>query len=154
MGNAQSATHQHPNRLSKPKTNTNSPSLAPKADSPISVSSRYANLSARERHQIKTQLLSPVETEFRQTEAWDGDDELGELASNVQRRLSLLSRSNSLSCFGSGRSSATKLASLPGSKVSIVSNSQAVDLETAIKILQEVKRNASPEDLVALRKRS
>lgn len=151
MGNAQSVGQhgQHHNRLSKPKTNTNSPALV---DSPTSVTSRFGYLSSRERQQIKAQLLSPVDTEFGgHRDSTDGDEGLGELASNVQRRLSNLSRTNSLSCFGGGRDSATKLANLPNSKLSLVSSSQ-VDLNTAIRILEEVKRNASPEDLVALGK--
>ena len=157
MGNAQSATAAHHpphNRLSKPKTNTNSPSLAPKVvHSPSSVSSRYAHLTSRERQQIKTQLLSPVEKDFGHTGSPDGDVDVSELATHLQRRLSSDSGTNSLSCFGNVRGpSATKLTSLPGSKVSLVSNSQAVDLETAIKIVQEVKKTASPEDLAALRR--
>ena len=156
MGNAQSATAAHHpphNRLSKPKTNTNSPSLAPKVvHSPSSVSSRYAHLTSRERQQIKTQLLSPVEKDFGHTDSPDGDVDVSELATHLQQRLSSDSGTNSLSCFGNVRGSATKLTSLPGSKVSLVSNSQAVDLETAIKIVQEVKKNASPEDLAALRR--
>ncbi|KAF2684955.1 hypothetical protein K458DRAFT_29004 [Lentithecium fluviatile CBS 122367] len=153
MGNAQSAAghSQHHNRLVKPKTNTNSPSLTPKIlESPTSVSSRYASLNTRERQQIRTQLLSPLETEFGQSRLSHGDDDVAELATDLQRRLSGVSRTNSPTCFGNTRNSTTKLISLPSSKVSLVSNSQTVDLETAIKIVQEVKRNASPEDLAAL----
>lgn len=154
MGNAQSAAapNQHYNRLSKPKTNTSSPALAPKVvDSPTSVSSRYTHLSSRERHQIKTQLLSPVEKGLGRPSPSNRDDRVAELAKDLQRRLSGGSRTNSLSCFGSTRNSTTRLTSLPGSKVSLVSNGQSVDLETAIKIVHEVKRTASPEDLAALR---
>jgi hypothetical protein len=56
-----------------------------------------------------------------------------------------------MSCFGSKHGSTTKLTELHGSKISLVSNPQA-DLEAAIRLLQEVKKNASPEDLAALRK--
>jgi hypothetical protein len=56
-----------------------------------------------------------------------------------------------MSCFGSRHGSTTKLTELHGSKISLVSNPQA-DLEAAIRLLQEVKKNASPEDLAALRK--
>jgi hypothetical protein len=56
-----------------------------------------------------------------------------------------------MSCFGSKHGSTTKLNELHGSKISLVSNTQA-DLDSAIRLLQEVKKNASPEDLAALRK--
>jgi hypothetical protein len=154
MGNAQStvAAPPHQNRLSKPKTNTNSPSLVPEViDSPSSIPSRYAQLSSRERQRIKAHFLSPVDREFGQLSSPEGDDGVAELVTDLQRRLSSVSRTNSLSCFGSTRNSTTKLASLSGSKVSLVSNGQSVDLETAIKIVHEVKKNASPEDLAVLR---
>jgi hypothetical protein len=54
-----------------------------------------------------------------------------------------------MSCFGSKHGSTTKLGGFADSKVSLVSNGQ-MDLEAAIKLLQEVKKNASPEDLAAL----
>ncbi|PSN65672.1 hypothetical protein BS50DRAFT_64423 [Corynespora cassiicola Philippines] len=149
MGNAQSAGHQ--NKLSKPKTNSNSPPLPAKGESPASTPSKYADLSASDRYQIREELFSPIDQDSAGSRpSSDGDDGLGELASQLQRRLSTLSRSNSLSCFGSKQSSTTKLANLPGSNVSLVSNSHPVDLETALRILQEVKKNASPEDLAAL----
>ncbi|KAH8731442.1 hypothetical protein GQ44DRAFT_604559 [Phaeosphaeriaceae sp. PMI808] len=156
MGNNQSTSNLH-NRLSKPKTNTNSPAQAFVADSPTSVSSRYGDLSAKGRHQIRETLLSPIDSEFGST-AWSnkGEDAIGELAPRARGRpLSVISRSNSransrtnsrtnsrsnsLSCFGSRH----------GSKISVVSNTQ-VDLDAAIRLLQEVKRNGSPEDLAAL----
>ena len=153
MGNAHSHAHPH-NRLVKPKTNTNSPSLAPdvgpNVDSPASLSTtRYASLSTHDRQQIKSQLLSPIQTDFGYRESSDEEENLRDFGANVNRRLS--SRSNSLSCFGSRASSATRLSSLPASKVSLVQSSQPVDLETAISILQEIQRNASPEDIAALR---
>jgi hypothetical protein len=93
---------------------------------------------------------------------WSNKDEdaIGELAPRARGRpMSVVSRSNSrtnsrsnsLSCFGSRHGSSTKLTELHGSKTSMVSNTQ-VDLDAAIRLLQEVKRNASPEDLAALRK--
>ncbi|KAF2647787.1 hypothetical protein K491DRAFT_278993 [Lophiostoma macrostomum CBS 122681] len=150
MGNAQSTGPHH--RLSKPKTNTNSPFGTPKADSsPASVSLKYADLSIEGRQQLKAHLTSPVETEFDPNAYTYENDGIGELASHVQVRLSGLSRSNSvMSQFGSGRDTSARLASLPGSKLSLVSNTERVDLDTAIKILHEVRRNASPEDLAAL----
>ncbi|KAF1973969.1 hypothetical protein BU23DRAFT_598579 [Bimuria novae-zelandiae CBS 107.79] len=151
MGNVQS-NGQHHNRLVKPKTNTNSPSPAPDAgpnvDSPVSLSSRYANLSSEDRQQIKSQLLSPMQTDFGFRESLDGEENPEEIAAKVNRRLS--SRSNSLSCFGSKAGSTARLSSLPPSNVSLVPSNRPVDLETAISILQEVQKNASPEDIAAL----
>jgi hypothetical protein len=151
MGNAQSTGPHH--RLSKPKTNTNSPFGTPKVDSPVSVTSRYADLSIKDRQQLKAHLSSPVETEFDPAPYTYEDECMGELASQVQVRLSSLSRSNSvISQFATGRDTTGKLGSLPGSKLSLVSDTERVDLDTAIKILHEVRKNASPDDLAALRK--
>jgi len=90
----------------------------------------------------------------------DNEDAVGELAPRGRGRpLSIISRSNSrvnsrsnsLSCFRSKQGSTAKLTDIHGSKLSLVSNTP-VDLEAAIRLLQEVKKNASPEDLAALRK--
>ncbi|KAF1845769.1 uncharacterized protein K460DRAFT_366618 [Cucurbitaria berberidis CBS 394.84] len=160
MGNHQSTAN--PNRLSKPKTNTNSPSQSFKVDSPVSVSSRYADLSVKDRHQIRETLLSPADTEFgsRIAAAFrsNKNDGIDETATNTRGRpLSVISRSNSrtnsrsnsLSCFGSKHGSSTRLAGLSDSKVSLASPAP-VDLEATIRVLQEVKRYGSPEDLAAL----
>jgi hypothetical protein len=161
MGNNQSTTNHH-NRLSKPKTNTNSPGLAAGTESPVSLSSRYADLSAKGRYQIKEALLSPIDTDVGSA-VWSNknEDAIGELAprargrpmsvvsrSNSRTNSRTNSRSNSLSCFGSRHGSSTKLTDLHGSKTS----DAQVDLDAAIRLLQEVKRNGSPEDLAALRK--
>jgi hypothetical protein len=128
----------------KPKTNKNSPSALLEnernADSP-------ASLSAHDRQQIKSQLLSPVQTDFEPRGSFDEEKSLEEL--DVQRRLS--SRTNSLSFFKKKATSTARLSSLPTSKVSLVQSSQTVDIETAISILQEVQKNATPEDIAALR---
>lgn len=152
MGNNQSTGHH--NRLSKPKTNTNSPFSTPKQlDSPGPVPSKDADLSSPDPQQLKKQLTSPVESEFSSMLYSDGDDGIGELATHVQLRLSNLPRSNSVaSRRGSVPNSTARLSSLPGSKLSLASDTQTVDLDTAIKILEEVRKNASPEDLAALRK--
>ncbi|KAH7391814.1 hypothetical protein BKA66DRAFT_413227 [Pyrenochaeta sp. MPI-SDFR-AT-0127] len=156
MGNHHSTANQ--NRLSKPKTNTNSPSPSLQIDSPISASSRYADLSAKGRQQIKETLLSPTDTDFGSAVWSNKDDDLGEPSTQTRgRSLSVTSRSNSrtnsrsnsLSCFGSKHGSTTKLPGMSDSRISLGSTAQ-VDLEAAIKLLQEVKRNASPEDLAAL----
>ncbi|ORY09331.1 hypothetical protein BCR34DRAFT_375176 [Clohesyomyces aquaticus] len=150
MGNNQSTGHH--NRLSKPKTNTNSPFGTPKTDSsPVSASFRYADLSTKDREHIRAQLTSPIETEFGSGLSSGEDCGLGALATHLQRRLSTLSRSDSkASKIESGRTSTPRLASLPNSKLSLATNTHTVDLETAIKILQEVRKNASPDDLAAL----
>lgn len=155
MGNNQSSPSRH-NRLTKPKTNTNSPP-ALVVDSPESF--RYADLSAKGRQQIKEVLLSPVETESAAAWSKKDEDAVGELAPRGRGRpLSMISRSNSrvhsrsnsLSFLGSRRNSSAKLNDPQNSKLSLVSNTQ-VDMEAAIRLLQEVKKNASPEDLAALR---
>lgn len=162
MGNNQSSPN-HQNRLSKPKTNTNSPGPALVADSSIPEPPRYADLSAKGRQQIKDALLSPVGAEHGSALGTNKDDDaVGELAPRMRVRSGSVvsrsnsrtnSRSNSLSCFsGSRQGSTTKLADLQhDSKISLVPNTQ-MDLESAIRLLQEMKKNASPEDLAALRK--
>lgn len=148
MGNAQSAGHH--NRLSKPKTNTNSPFGSPKVDSPVLVDNDHADFSVPDREYLKARLTSPMETEF--SFSAHADEKLGQLASHVQRRLSTLSRSNTVASRKTrARDSNAALASLPGSKLSLDSQPQSVDLATAIKLLQEVSKTASPEDLAALR---
>jgi hypothetical protein len=162
MGNHQS-TPGH-NRLSKPKTNTNSPGPVHAADSPISVTSRYTDFSAKGRYYNRETPQSLLETETGSVvQQGKSEDAVGELASRTRGRpMSIISRSNSrtnsrtnsrsnsLSCFGSRHGSNTRLTDLHGSKTSLSTN--AVDLDAAIRLLQEVKKNGSPEDLAALRK--
>jgi hypothetical protein len=151
MGNAQSSDGHH-NRLSKPKTNTNSP----KVDSPALASSRYADWSAKDRHHLKAQLFPHPETDFCCGLSSDEDNSIGDLASQVQVHLNL-SRSSSLvsrSRIGSKRMSASRVGSFRESRPSLVPDSsmdpQHVDIDTAVKILQQVRRTASPGDLAAL----
>ncbi|KAH4004580.1 hypothetical protein HBI13_026230 [Parastagonospora nodorum] len=164
MGNNQSTPHHH-NRLAKPKTNTNSPAPTLLTDSPVSVNSRYADLSAKGRYNIKETLLSPIETEDGSAPSSKREeDAIGELAPRSRGRpLSMLSRSNSkansransrtnsrsnsLSCFGGKHGSTARLNDL--SEPNGAPNTQ-LDLEAAIRLLQEVKKNASPDDLAAL----
>lgn len=102
------------------------------------------------RQQLRAQLTSPIDGDVSQES--NEDDSLGELATQVRNRLSL-SRSNSLvSQIPSGRTSTSRPTSLPGSKVPLVSDTRTIDLEAAISILQELRKNASPEDLAALHK--
>jgi hypothetical protein len=167
MGNNQSTVNRH-NRLAKPQTNTNSPRLA--TDSPASASSRYAEWSAKSRHQVRATPLSPLDTESGAGEcSKQEEDVVRQIAPRTRGRpLSMISRSNSktnsradsrtnsrtnsLSLFFSSRhGSAAKLTDLHESKTSTGSHTQA-DIDAAIRILQEVKKNGSPEDLAALRK--
>lgn len=167
MGNNQSTINRH-NRLAKPQTNTNSPRLA--TDTPASASSRYTDWSAKSRYQARETPLSPLDTESGSGE-WSKQEEdvVGQIAPRTRGRpLSMISRSNSkansragsrtnsrtnsLSCFfGSKHGSAAKLTDLHDSKTSVTSHTQA-DLDAAIRILQDIKKNGSPEDLAALRK--
>jgi hypothetical protein len=171
MGNHQSSpSHDRHSRLSKSRSNaTHTAPVVLVDSSPISVASRYADLSLKNRHHIKETLLSPTTTtaEVGETEPLGKDDTVVEQApanthtrgrplsiisrSNSRQNSKQNSRSNSLSCFGSRRGSHTRLVGLVDSKAPGTSNGP-VDVDAAIKILQEVKRNASPEDLAALRK--
>jgi len=158
MGN-QPSTANH-NKLSKPKTNTNSAVGAPKADSPEPISI-HADLSPEGRQQIRDTLLSPSNTEFGSAVWAHSDDSAGESTHTRGRPLSLVSRStskansrthsrsNSLSCFGSRHGSAVKLGGLADSKTSLASISH-VNIAEAIRLLQEVKKNGTPDDLAAL----
>ena len=157
-GNGQSTT-QH-NRLSKPRTNTNS-KVSPVVNNDIPYP-EYADLSAKSREQIRETMLSPISKEAGSA-IWSDQDAIEtEPAVEGRGRCStVVSRSNSRAHSRSGsalrnfvrsrRSSTTNLQNLPESKVSLVSTTQS-DIEAAIRLLQEVKKNASPEDLVALRK--
>ncbi|CAI6341426.1 unnamed protein product [Periconia digitata] len=159
MGNAQSSPRSRShNKLAKPRTISNVVVRGQKNESQqSSLASRYANLSANDRQQIKSQLLSPLETDFENSSALGDDSKLHVIedataptsatSGGMQRGLSNSSRTNSMSCFGSRGGSASKLNSVAGSKVSL---HDAVDVETAMRILEEVKRTASPEDLATL----
>ncbi|KAF2749939.1 hypothetical protein M011DRAFT_475260 [Sporormia fimetaria CBS 119925] len=72
-----------------------------------------------------------------------------ELAEQVQVRLSNLSRSNSIASQH-GRVQKGRAAALPRQSTISIAESQGVDLDTALRILQEVRKSASPQDLAAL----
>lgn len=153
MGNAQSASSA-PNRLSKPKTNTNSPIVPYKAaaGSPVSVTSKYADLAVvAKKKPAKSQVSSPIRSDFASCFSSKDDDAMSELAIQVQARLSSLSRSNS-AASQNGPTSGAKVATLPSSAAALIAQNQGVDMGTALKILQEVRKSASPADLAALRK--
>ena len=153
MGNSQSHHVGPHNKLSKPKTNSNSPSLSSRFDSPVSVSSKYADLSVRTRdsQMLKAHLTASIETEAQPDRTPSREDRLGELAARLQSHLSSPSATSVASPRGNGRLSSLKLSSLPGSKLSLVSGSQRVDLDATMKVAYDVKRD-SREDPIALGK--
>lgn len=172
MGNtssAPSAREQH--RLSKPKTNTNGSFSSPKldtCDSPTSPtkgsdvteeevvvrtsSGEYRSRQDARQH-IRSQLFGSSDS-ITTLHSGESNDSLRDLASHVKDRLQSLSRSGSIvSQLPSAQTSSTKLNGAYGdSRLSLVPETQSIDIETAITILQELRKTASPEDLVALRK--
>jgi hypothetical protein len=153
MGNAQSSGGNH-NRLAKPKTITNSPHSTPKTGSPISVFSKYADFSvAAQKRPVKSQVSSPLRADFGCGFSSKDDEDLEELATQVQARLSSLSRSNSVASQD-GRNGTMRLSTMRSSDASLLAENHGVDMNTALKILQEVRKSTSPEDLAALRKLS
>lgn len=152
------------NRLSKPRTNTNSKPASPVISNeiPCSDSSRYTDPAARNRQQTRDSILSPFSKEAGSA-IWSDHDicDIETVVEGRGRRSTNVSRSNSrahsrsgsmLRSFGrSRRNSTVNLNSLPDSKTSLASTTQA-DIEAAIRLLQLVKKNASPEELAALRK--
>lgn len=147
MSNNQSSAYQ--NRLSKPKTSTNPPSPSLYVDPSASAYSRHAELP-----------VSPSDQESGSTTWSEKEIDAGELATYVRGRSStVVSRSNSmanqrtssLSCFGTRRVSINQRPDPPGQRNPLAFGAQ-MDVEAAIRMLQEVKKNASPEDLAALRK--
>jgi hypothetical protein len=96
------------------------------------------------RKHIRSQLLSPQEHDVE--EEW-GKEELDVMAVTVARSLS---RSSPITHVPNTKSPANKSKGNV-SQLSVASE-RTVDLETAITILHELRKTASPEDLVALRK--
>lgn len=173
MGNAPSSeppAQREAHRLTKPRTYNHTPS--PKLGSPAS-SSKLSNLDTNEvmwtsggsfrskqeaRQQIRMRLFGPQEEEAlfqRETtpQSDDGEVSLGDLAQNLNEQLNSISRSGSLvSEPGPQRTSTMKSSSqFGGSKVSLVPEKRAIDIDAAISILQELKKTATTDQLVALR---
>lgn len=106
-------------------------------------------------------MLSPLSKEAGSA-TWSDPDtmEVEPAVEGRGRRPTVVSRSNSRTHSRSGsalrsfvrsrRNSTANLKNLPESKVSLVSTTQS-DIDAAIRLLQEVRKNASPEDLAALR---
>lgn len=158
-------------RLSKPKTNTNSPtgvkensdtSISTLAsfsdiDSPV-VQSPAGDLRTRQdaRQQLRSQLFGfgMVDSSIQPA---DEEDSVLQSAYNARDRNSTLSRTTSFvsavsnqQTIGSNYNASTSNVAL--NRLSIVQEAPTLDLETAISLLQELRKNASPEELVALRK--
>jgi hypothetical protein len=173
MGNAQSTSEERKQvRVSKPRTlpsarSSNVPSPLQKEfsvernvtigipypasevgesppNSPSKFTIRDGNSQQDLRHAIRSHLLSPTNTSFSKN---DEDEQLGVMAATVARSLS---RSGSRFTDGpSAKSSLVKLHSA-SSQLSL-STDRSVDLETAVALLHELRKTASPDDLVALR---
>ncbi|GME32791.1 hypothetical protein GTA08_BOTSDO03088 [Neofusicoccum parvum] len=177
MGNAPSSEPPAPresHRLTKPRTynHTPSPKIGSQAGSP--PSSKLSTLDGDDvlwtsggsfrskqeaRQQIRLQLFGPQEDDalcHRETTAPpdDGDDSLGDLAASFTDRLTTLSRSGTpLSDPGGARTSTMKSSSaVAASRLPLVPDKRTIDIEAAIGILQELKKSATPEQLVALHK--
>lgn len=167
MGNSQSsAEDRKQTRVSKPKTHPSGrssviPSPAKSefsetgtvtATVPYSPSKDYESAPSPSRkdrrsqqdlrHAIRSQLLSPGGTEIAEESE---RDQLGLMAATVARSLSRTGNH--------GPSAKPSLARLQGgsSQVSLATE-RSVDLETAVALLHELRKTASPDDLVALRK--
>ena len=144
------------NRLSKPKVNgfanaAATPSkhtlntLADGYDSAVESSTGDGRSKQPARQTLRSQSCG---LEDREAENDLHDDEpLGGSATNVKGKLS---RSCSQTThYLSAKGSVSELTN--SSQISLVPESHAIDLGAAVAILQELRKTASPEDLVALR---
>ena len=160
MGNSQSTARNM--RLTKPNTSVDSHVATVVVETPGSFSSRYDVSNAKGRQRVRETSLCPSETGFDpEVVSTDDHNRTGESGSHPRGRPSSAtsrsnsrtnSRSNSLSCFGSRQGSIAKLGDLQEDDVA--PGKQSIDMNIAIRLLQEVKKNASPEDLATLRKLS
>lgn len=162
MGNSQSALEDRNNgRGSKPRglpagKNSSGTSPASKYDtpSPLSTGVPYSQYSDSEvefdqefRKHIRSQLLS------------SGDHNVTRETDGEKVEVLALSLARSLSRPGSRRTNEPPPRASPSkgqsntSQLSL-SSERTVDLETAVALLQELRKTATPEDLVALRKLS
>jgi hypothetical protein len=143
------------NRLSKPKVNVFSNSAATSSrhtlntfpDGYESVDSSTGDCRSKQaaRQTLRSQLCGPEDREA-ENELHD-DEQVGGFATNVKGKLS---RSCSPATHHlSAKGSVSQLTS--PSQTSLVPESRTIDLETAVTILQELRKKATPEDLVALR---
>jgi hypothetical protein len=167
MGNSQSHANlkelKEQQRLSKPKTipnaatsTTRSPSFKAEArmstsalggsmltetltESPPSSDRKLMDLrQQKSRSQLHLPGGDPSEGGYH----CEQDDELGDLPSPSAR--------DRMSTSVSPQPSSSRLPT--GSQTSLVLDPRTIDLQTAVVILEELRKTASPDDLVALRK--
>jgi hypothetical protein len=173
MGNAHSASEERQQtRVSKPRTYTTDRAIAARSPlktdfgSTVTTAYPYSPSSPSEntgsapnsptkargndrlsqqdlRQAVRTQLLAPSNSGFSEE---DEDERLGVMAATVARSLS---HSGKHGHVPSAKSSLTKLNSA-SSQLSL-GTERSVDLETAVALLHELRKTASPDDLVALR---
>jgi len=158
-----------PHRLSKPRTNTNSASPA----SSSTKKSPYSTYAWDNEHAVEDPASEDGQGSDSRRGSPDGWQQRSRVTLNMSRedvRSSTMQQNEDAPVFAlrqgrlsapSPNASSTQLA-LPRtpklgtnnhSMVSLVSDGQPpVDLQAAIKLLQELSKNASPEDLVALRR--
>jgi hypothetical protein len=151
------------NRLSKQKSSYNvassdldSPVLRPElfhsttsfarlptdAEAVIEFQSGVHRSRPEVRQQIRSQLLGADRVTSYRNEPMENDDHLSELKTSASR--------DRLSQSTSPQASYTTLPY--ESQPSLALDPRSVDLQTAVVILEELRKTASPEDLVALRK--
>lgn len=98
------------------------------------------------RRTLRSQLCGPEDQEA-EIEGYN-ENSLGELVGTAREKLSR--PGSQATNYLSAKGSVTQLNN--GSQTSLAPENRAIDLETAVAILQELRKTASPEDLVALRK--
>ena len=143
------------NRLSKPKVNGFANSSATLSRQTLNTtfdgcesvveSSTGDNRSKHAtRQSLRSQLCGPEDREVENE--LNSDEPLGGFATNGK-----LSRSCSQATthYLSAKGSMSQLTN--ASQISLIPESRTIDLEAAVAILQELRKTASPEDLVALR---
>lgn len=144
------------NRLSKPKFNAFANSSAtPSRHTLNTLVDGYesvtepSNGDCRSKQPARQTLRSQLcgqEDRDAENDLYD-DEPVGGSTVNVKGRLS---RSGSQTThYLSAKGSVSQLTN--PSQASLIPESGAIDLETAVAILQELRKTASPEDLVALR---
>lgn len=171
MGNqASKESAKEPHRLSKPKTNTNastsnSPASVSKTDISTSAITAFLETEAEDmvitspsghhisRQETRRYLRSRIFGTKPDGSELDSYDKASMGASSADARDQHASRSRSIDLQRTGvhPSPVISESSVVGSQLSLVTDSRVIDLEAAISILQELKKTASPEELVALR---
>jgi hypothetical protein len=157
MGNSQSAPEKRDgkrlSKQSKKKTIPSSPynqgptSPLPKQSPFPGPQSEVHDTTSPQRpridqvQQISSEANHPTGSYLSISPVPDNEDEVTELRSSTREPLNKMK---------SPRSSSTNL--IPTSRSNLVTDPRTIDLNTAVGILEELRKTASPEDLVALRK--